>query len=86
MMQAHHLDPVTGEDEMAASLNAGDPFRSAASMLGSESGRRRGAAPAPAGRTPADLADPGSGKVGRTVPALAGSGRNTSTATEGSWP
>jgi preprotein translocase subunit SecA len=34
-MQAHHFDPVTGEDEMAvASLNAGDPFRSAASMLG----------------------------------------------------
>jgi preprotein translocase subunit SecA len=81
MMQAHHLDPVTGEDEMAlASLNAGDPFRAAASMLGFDPAAQPEtlAAPNPAARAIAsfDPADPSSwGKVGRNGPCPCGSGK-----------
>ncbi|MBV9136526.1 MAG: SEC-C domain-containing protein, partial [Hyphomicrobiales bacterium] len=82
VMQAHHLDPVTGEDEMAlATLNAGDPFRAAASMLGFDPA----AQPAtPSGSTQAasrpaakfDPDDPSSwGKVGRNGPCPCGSGK-----------
>jgi preprotein translocase subunit SecA len=82
VMQAHHLDPVTGEDEMAlASLNAGDPFRAAASMLGFDPAAQPAAPPASAqaasrqaGRLDPD--DPSSwGKVGRNGPCPCGSGK-----------
>ena len=76
MMQAHHLDPVTGEDEMAlASLNAGDPFRSAASVLGFDPAAVE-AAPAPRKNAGLDPADPASwGKVGRNNSCPCGSGK-----------
>ncbi|MBV8446540.1 MAG: preprotein translocase subunit SecA [Hyphomicrobiales bacterium] len=82
VMQAHHLDPVTGEDEMAlATLNAGDPFRAAASMLGFDPAAQPAA---PSGSTQAasrpaakfDPDDPSSwGKVGRNGPCPCGSGK-----------
>jgi preprotein translocase subunit SecA len=77
MMQAHHIDPVTGEDEMAlASLNAGDPFRAAASMLGFDPTAITEAAPAPRGNGRLDPARPASwGKVGRNDPCPCGSGK-----------
>ncbi len=78
-MQAHHLDPVTGEDEMAlASLNAGDPFRAAASMLGFDPAAQPETPPASAQAAvrQADPDDPASwGKVGRNGPCPCGSGK-----------
>jgi preprotein translocase subunit SecA len=82
VMQAHHLDPVTGEDEMAlASLNAGDPFRAAASMLGFDPAVQPETPPASAQAavrhaTKVDPDDPSSwGKVGRNGPCPCGSGK-----------
>ncbi|MFI5013421.1 MAG: preprotein translocase subunit SecA [Hyphomicrobiales bacterium] len=77
MMQAHHLDPVTGEDEMAlASLNAGDPFRAAATMLGFDPAAVAEAAPAPKRAAKLDPANPGSwGKIGRNDTCPCGSGK-----------
>ena len=76
IMQAHHLDPVTGEDEMAlASVNAGDPFRSAASMLGFDPTAVM-EAPAPRKSAKLDPADPASwGKIGRNDSCPCGSGK-----------
>jgi preprotein translocase subunit SecA len=77
MMQAHHLDPVTGEDEMAlASLNAGDPFRAAASMLGFDPTMVAEVQPAPKKTAKLDPANPASwGKVGRNDSCPCGSGK-----------
>jgi preprotein translocase subunit SecA len=77
MMQAHHLDPVTGEDEMAlASLNAGDPFRAAASMLGFDPASVAETLPAPRRNSGLDPANPASwGKVGRNDSCPCGSGK-----------
>jgi preprotein translocase subunit SecA len=77
MMQAHHLDPVTGEDEMAlASLNAGDPFRAAASMLGFDPASLAETLPAPRRNSGLDPANPASwGKVGRNDSCPCGSGK-----------
>ncbi|MBV9431146.1 MAG: SEC-C domain-containing protein, partial [Hyphomicrobiales bacterium] len=82
VMQAHHLDPVTGEDEMAlASLNAGDPFRAAASRLGFDPAAQPAVPPqsAHAGSrqaTKIDPDDPSSwGRVGRNEACPCGSGK-----------
>ncbi|MBV9568815.1 MAG: SEC-C domain-containing protein, partial [Hyphomicrobiales bacterium] len=82
VMQAHHFDPVTGEDEMAvASLNAGDPFRAAASMLGFDPTAQPVAASGSAQMAARsgsnfDPADPSSwGKIGRNGPCPCGSGK-----------
>jgi preprotein translocase subunit SecA len=77
MMQAHHLDPVTGEDEMAlASLNAGDPFRAAASMLGFDPASVAETLSAPRRNSGLDPANPASwGKVGRNDSCPCGSGK-----------
>jgi preprotein translocase subunit SecA len=76
-MQAHHIDPLTGEDEMAlASLNAGDPFRAAASMLGFDPAAVAEPKPAARGNGRFDPASPASwGKVGRNDSCPCGSGK-----------
>ncbi|SED45871.1 preprotein translocase subunit SecA [Rhizobiales bacterium GAS191] len=76
-MEAHHIDPVTGEDEMAlASLNAGDPFRAAASMLGFDPTAVAEAPPPARAAAKADPANPASwGKVGRNDSCPCGSGK-----------
>ncbi|SDR60893.1 preprotein translocase subunit SecA [Rhizobiales bacterium GAS113] len=76
-MEAHHIDPVTGEDEMAlASLNAGDPFRAAASMLGFDPTAVAEAPPPARTAAKADPANPASwGKVGRNDSCPCGSGK-----------
>jgi preprotein translocase subunit SecA len=77
MMQAHHLDPVTGEDEMAlASLNAGDPFRAAASMLGFDPTAVVEDPPPQRKGAKVDPANPASwGKIGRNDSCPCGSGK-----------
>ena len=75
-IEAHHIDPMTGEDEMAlASLNVGDPFRAAASMLGFDPTAVAEAPPQRAAPK-VDPANPASwGKVGRNDACPCGSGK-----------